>query len=445
MQSEIKYREGHRMKILVLTASPNRDKVVDEQLAEELRKREHEVKVVPCLRNGRDAAIEFQPDIVVMPPIRNPYSRDFCEVARHWGMGLVVRHTEPSCDWGDYKKMSGKGKAHQILGMFPYPSNIELVSSCDEADILSRRKAGFPAVAVGALGLDIYFKRDYKKRFLDRAHYKKKFGLKKKKILTVASSWGFIDHAPDLNIDEIQDYKKDEKGRGKYISLVKKLTELLPDWDILLRPHPGLDVDVYKKELPGIAIDTESPATQVLINSDALIHSGSTMAIEAHFVGIPAFQYGDATRPYSKNWWHEKGSVVSRVSPNFKSVPKLAEAIKKAKGSNADPKVITELEKGRYGLMDGKATVRAAEAICKIGGKFKLAWPKATRDYDSIKMRKSHLSIVAPAFCGICKNPFVVLRDEYLQQIAANAGVELKLSKIYEACPHCAAKLVMPT
>ena len=103
------------MKVLILTASPQRDAIIDRQLMDELKKRGHEAWVRPCLREGRDSVLELKPDIVVVPPIRNPYSRDFVETCKGWGIGVITRHTEASCSWQDFNAMDAQDRQRNII------------------------------------------------------------------------------------------------------------------------------------------------------------------------------------------------------------------------------------------------------------------------------------------------------------------------------------------
>jgi hypothetical protein len=158
----------------------------------------------------------------------------------------------------------------------------------------------------------------------------------------------------------------------------------LKTWNILVTCHPGVMQEPYKKlcEDLDIPLDTESTMIEMLINSDALIHSGSNSAISAHHLDIPAFQYGDINAKSSNSWWGMPECAISRVSPHFKTPDKLIAAVKRSRRkSNANRDTLKELETGRYGLMDGMATKRVAEVITKIRGKFKMCWPEATEDY----------------------------------------------------------------
>ena len=114
------------MKILSLSASPQRDKYIDMLFQHKLVEAGHEAWIRPCLRNGRDAILELMPDIVSLPPIRNPYSRDFSETCKKFNLGVVTRHTEPSCDEADWSRMDKMQQA-DICGRFPYGVDAEFV------------------------------------------------------------------------------------------------------------------------------------------------------------------------------------------------------------------------------------------------------------------------------------------------------------------------------
>jgi hypothetical protein len=169
-------------KILILTASPVRDKYVDELIASKLRVAGHDVWVRPCLRQGRDSVLELEPDVVVVPPIRNPYSRDFVGTLKRWGCGVVTRHTEPSCSWQDWKKMDEKQR-QEIMGRWSYIVDAELVWSQDEAEILKRRNCPFPVIPVGACNADVYKNAEMRARLRNVDAFRDKYKFARKKTL----------------------------------------------------------------------------------------------------------------------------------------------------------------------------------------------------------------------------------------------------------------------
>lgn len=434
-----------KKKILILTASPQRDKLVDEMIAEELRTLGNEVFVWPCLRKGRSTneIFELQPNVVVLPPIRNPMSRDMAEYLMGWGVGVVSRHTEPSCDWQDFNAMDNNQKQH-ILGLFPYRINLEIVWGQDEAQILSRRGVPFPVVSVGSLSTDKYLNEEFQKKYKNKKAFNQKYKFdNKKKTILIQSPWGFADHAPDLNIDETSEAKKDNEGRTRHLQMIKEIA-LKNKFNILVTIHPGVLEEPYKKVLDELKIplDTESQAMEMLINSDSLIHAGSTVALGAHILGIPAFQYGDVNWKGSDNWWGRSESPISHVSPYFKKVDKLIEAIKDAKPeSNANKTSIKKLETGRYGKMDGKATVRVAKLINKINGKMKFCWPKSHRDYTQLTLLKTPNDIIQQTVCSVCKDSFCIVKQEWLDKLSNAIGHKEKiLPPKNNHCPNCGAR-----
>lgn len=435
-------------KILILTASPERDSIIDEQIAEELRKKGFQVEIAPCLRKGRGAVLKYKPNIAVLPPIRNFYSRDFAEVLMGWGIGLVTRHTEASCDWQDWKKLNEVWRT-ELLGRYPYTVHAEIVWGDDEAEILRRRNCPFPVYAVGAFALDIYFRKDLKKRFGTKEEFNAERKLDNgKRTLIIGSPWGFADSAPDLQIPEIPQFNKDVEWRQIQLNMIKKAQDVLGDkWNILMRPHPGVLLKPYRdfaKENK-IPLDETTAAAKVLYHSDALIHAGSTMAMEMHCLNKPAFQFGDVNRKHPKNWWLLPDSPMSQISPIYQDVDKLLNDIGNCKAkSNANKTALKRLETGRYGKMDGKATKRTAEIISKVGGKFEFAWPRSTHDYDQPTVMKDAQSILGGATCGICGHNFVSIKMEWLTKMAKITNLTNQQKFALQAhnsyCPQCGAR-----
>ena len=432
-------------KILILTASPVRDKYIDQLIAEHLRKMGHEVWVRPCIREGRQAVIDLEPDVVVVPPIRNPYSRDFVAVMKGWGIGVISRHTEPSCDWQDFKKMDKK-QQRDIMGRWTYIVDKELVWSQDEREILSRRRTPFPVIDVGAFPVDVYKSEEIKSTIPGREVFNQKYKFdSKKKNLLIASPWGFADFAPDLKIDETDEAKLDIMGRDRHLAMIRKVAKGLSDkFNILVTIHPDVLEEPYKQL--GLPLDSKSTMIELLINSDALIHAGSNAAISSHILNIPAYQYGDVNAKSSSSWWSIGESPISRVSPNYTDVSKLiADLGKITAKSNANKKTIRELEKGRYGRMDGKATERAAKEIVEVNGKFVMCWPKATEDYDQLLIFKKTNRMIEVGLCSICKTQFYMVNDKWRQELITALKLSEDMAKQVMSrnnanCPSCGAK-----
>ena len=447
-------------RILILSASPVRDRHIDNLIADKLRALGHEVEVSPCQRGGREKVLQFKPDICLVPPIRNPNSRDFVAELKRFGCAVVTRHTEPSCSWQDWKQMTPQAQA-EILGAFPYLVDLELVWSPDEADILNRRGVPFKAVAVGAIGLDIYFDvklwvaREPREAFFARHKLDPA-----KRTLLISSPWGFADSSPDLGTDEILAAQRDAAGRDRHLAMIRTIHPLLKDtWNVLMTIHPGVGAEPYAalaKEL-GIPLDAEHPMLDLLPQCDALIHAGSTAAVSAHLLAISAFQYGDVNAEGSQSWWGVGESAISRVSPMAKSPEELAELLRMElgsmvrsglpvgarAGSNANPATIKELEEGRYGKIDGQGTDRAVALITQLSGRFRYSWPQSPHDYRQMTVQRAEGDFLKKAVCGVCHGSFVFWTEEYLAMVAKMLGIDpAKLRPRGSiCCPFCAARM----
>lgn len=393
------------MIIQILTASPERDKVIDEMIGDELRKKNHEVHVSPCIRGGRQAILQTKPDVVVVPPIKNPFSRDLVEQCKYWGMGVVTRHTEASLDYDDWKAMNQRERA-EIMGIFPYQVDAEIVWGPDEAQILSGRRANFPVFSVGSYIADIYKLPDFNERFMNREAFNKKLGLGKKKTILFASCWSFADTAPDLRVDCMFEYDKERDQRDLWIEAIKHVhKEIGHKRNIVVKIHPGEEkADEYVQKLPSdVKVIKEQSSPETLKNVDYLVHAGSTMAIEAHMLGMPAFRFGDVNYKMNDKSWFTRKAPMSMISPIIENHNDLVSVLSKSyRRSNADRKVVTNLEVGRFGKMDGQATSRAAEVISKIKGEFKLRWPRSHRDYSTDIVTKSADAQLHTMQCNVC-------------------------------------------
>lgn len=91
---------------------------------------------------------------------------------------------------------------------------------------------------------------------------------------------------------EIVDYKYNEFK--KCLTLIKELSEnLSPQEQIIIRPHTSESIDQWKKYVAGysnVSICHEGDVTPWLLASRGTIQFGSTVGIQAAYMGIPSIQ-----------------------------------------------------------------------------------------------------------------------------------------------------------
>ena len=112
-----------------------------------------------------------------------------------------------------------------------------------------------------------------------------------------------------------------------FISLVQKLSESLPDDEIVLRPHPAEDPNLYCELLEGFAnvsVEWRGDAGSWIRRCRALIHNGCTTAVQAQIAGKPVITYlpingADGLSPGLPNLIGEKCRSVSAVMEALES------------------------------------------------------------------------------------------------------------------------------
>lgn len=434
-------------KILILSGSPQRDKLIDQLLKEHLEKLGNEVFIRPVPLGTHKAILEIKPDVLVMPPIKNVFAYDIGENCARWGVAVVIRHIEAGPDEDDIKNMLPAWR-QKLFYRRPKGIKLELIWGEIEANY-TKKYAQLPhlIVPVGAFVADIY-KGDCLKK-LTSGDFVSEYNFDAdKRTLLVGSPWGLMDIDSDHLGQSSNILLQDREAKDNWIKMIKVLHSLLSDkWNILLRPHPGVVAESYKKiaiELK-IPIDTQTPAAELLANCDALVHSGSTMAIEMHWLDKPSFQYGDVNSIElpDKNWWQRADCPISQISPFYIDVKKLAAAIKDCKEtSNANVKAIDKLEKGRYGNMDGKATERAAFMINKLTGKFQMRWPLSRYAKPSAFAFREVEQLFASIQCSACDEMFWMIRGAFFDLFKQQYNIKELTMPATFFCPVCGAPLI---
>jgi surface carbohydrate biosynthesis protein len=90
-------------------------------------------------------------------------------------------------------------------------------------------------------------------------------------------------------------YAKHKSATFKaFVEMLPAICDLLPEHTIVVRPHPSESPTPWLEAADGHAnlrIEHEGNVIPWLLAADALIHNGSTTAVEAHILGLPAIAY----------------------------------------------------------------------------------------------------------------------------------------------------------
>lgn len=354
-------------KIIVYSHNPVRDSVTDDLLAVALRKAGHTVWKRSYLDRDRESIVIIKPDMIIMPEIRCEYSVDFVRICKQWGIQVVVRPCEVGISEESIPHITEDYRRAIFGENWPVNNYVDLMlcwgPKMKDLFALHGKIDPDKMAVVGGIAFD-QFKLPPPPQQINRTH---------KRRVMFATGFAYADRNPEYSVPEGRPEDPihrdmvltDSRARSKWFEAIKRFwAEHGNDWEIVVKIHPGEREDVYKSVLRDtVSIFPHIPPVLALHHVDAVVHCGSTMAYEAHLLGIPAFNY--------RNICQDR--VVAAISPNFETYEELTDALSKAVPSrqaglqtNANPAIIAQLEADYYGTVDGNAAERACEAINKL-------------------------------------------------------------------------------
>lgn len=398
------------MKIAILTLTGQRDKIIDCMLADELRKHGHEVNVRCYIYAGRETVCYEKPDVVIHPMPGGQYKYDFLKQCKDWGIVNIIRRGEAGMGKREFEGLSDDRK-DIILGNWDYGPyiDLELVWGQEFAEIIQEQgHADFDKLRVcGAFAFDPYFAKQPLK-------------VPREKTILFATGFSTCDCHSDYcetGLPEDSDYHKEiyathRKARDLWIDAINYLVKGHDDWKFELKVRPGEMTVEYREKLPDcvkIYLQATS-ASEVLREVDILVHSGSTMAIEAHLLGLSSFNFCNVN----------PDPLLSKVSPVAGDVKELEWLISQVIPGmvNIDTKIFEELKYHLYGEIDGQACERASSHInnyltdLNTVTEIPNTWPKTTlyhKDKENIKLAQTKGCV--NWLCPCCRNTYYVKRE----------------------------------
>lgn len=358
------------MRGIIFSLTAQRDTVVDEEIAIHLRTFGHEVDVHGYIHNARQSVPYLKPDFVVIPMVGGQFKLDFVKKCKQWGIEVIVRRGEAGVSREQFNKLDKK-RQKIIIGGWDYDPyvDLELVWGGEFLNLIAEHGhiARHKLKACGGFAFDAYFDPEVKR----------KANGKRAVLFATGFSCGESDKpSPECGIAKDDPYQqelhdKSRKGRDVWIKSIKAVHNKFGDtWEYFLKVRPGELTTEYRNELGEIVtiLDQGYSAIKALQRVDLVIHTGSTLAIEANLLGIPSFNFFNMN-PDLK---------LAGVSPRLYDTEGLIESMKEVdlSRSNIYPMgPYNEVVSRLYDQIDGKACQNAAEAIrehlvslCRIKG-----------------------------------------------------------------------------
>lgn len=395
------------MKIGLYTLTHQRDKHIDKLLAEQLRRYGHEVVIRDYIYGARESICYEKPDAIIHPMVGGEYKMDTVKKCKEWGVEVIVRRGEAGMSRESFAALDDNRKKI-ILGNWDYSQyvDLELIWGQEFANIIAEQ-GHMPAEklkACGAFAFDPYFAPDSKRI--------KKTG---KKVILFATGFSTADSMPgycETGLPEGSDYHQElhkihSDARKAWLKAIKDLVHWFGlNWVFELKVRPGESITVYTDKVPScVKVHPEGAvSSEVLKSVDVLVHSGSTLAIEAHLLDIPSFNFCNVN----------PDPLLATVSPRLETYNELEWNLAQVniQQSNINEDVYRELQKHLYGQIDGKACERAAHYINEhladkvIKNTSPTTWPKEAMYHkdDSIHLEQQKGDIRWS--CPCCRNIF---------------------------------------
>jgi surface carbohydrate biosynthesis protein len=80
----------------------------------------------------------------------------------------------------------------------------------------------------------------------------------------------------------------------KFQQLIPALEKAFPEYNIVVRPHPTENQEIYRKiaaQCKRVRVTNEGNVVPWLLATEAVIHNGCTTGVEAYVMGVPAISY----------------------------------------------------------------------------------------------------------------------------------------------------------
>jgi len=349
-----------KVRIAIFTLSQQRDSAVDKRLAEALNTLGHETLVRAYATAARWCACYEKPDVVIVPMVGSDHKLDFVRRCHDWGMIVVVRRGEAGAAREVLAAMDPE-RQKVIVGNYDYAPyvDLELAWGPEFSNVLAerRRMPRYKIVPCGPFTLDACFNRPKVHRTSD------------KKTLLLATGWSAADDDPNYSECGADPnsplhrslYRQHRQGRDAWLHMIRHLhLTKSHKYALLLKVRPGESPAEYIREVGQCVtvLPYRCPSADAILMSDCVIHTGSTMAVEAHLLGVPSINYCNAN-PDPK---------LAELTIQCGDVGELAQALSRmAWGrSNIHPEKLAWLAEHLYGRIDGQACQRAAQAVDKL-------------------------------------------------------------------------------
>lgn len=152
--------------------------------------------------------------------------------------------------------------------------------------------------------------------------------------------------------------------------IIPKLEAAFPGVNIVVRPHPTENHEVYKQiadRCQRVRVTNDGNVVPWLMACKAVIHNGCTTGVEAHVLDVPAISYRQAVNETYDFGFYRLPNLISHQSKNFDELQAQLKAILAGELGTADgderQQLLANYLEGQSGAT---ACERMMEVLCRI-------------------------------------------------------------------------------
>jgi surface carbohydrate biosynthesis protein len=148
--------------------------------------------------------------------------------------------------------------------------------------------------------------------------------------------------------------------------MIPRLEESFREINIVVRPHPTENHDVYKRIAAGksrIRVTNEGNVVPWLLACNAVIHNGCTTGVEAYVLGVPAISYRQAVNEVYDYGFYRLPNLISHQCHSFDELKTMLNAVIRGDLGSADGDERRALLAHHFGGLQGTSCCEQIVAV----------------------------------------------------------------------------------
>jgi surface carbohydrate biosynthesis protein len=151
------------------------------------------------------------------------------------------------------------------------------------------------------------------------ANNKKSFEM----ILEQHNNSGYYKRDPKMSVWHAGLFEEENRMIISFVNAIKYLADKNPDYDVVLRPHPVENIEIWKSYLantPNVHVIQEGPISSWVNHAFAVMHNGCTTALEAIVSKKPLITFIPFKQKYERKLANNLGYQVRTNEELYKIV-----------------------------------------------------------------------------------------------------------------------------